>query len=91
MESSEIQKNIAKTKPTAGKGFMREGNTQDTYEGQHALSGAARPGGEFFDAFWSPFGLLLAPFGSLCAPFFGSLLAPVGSLLAPAGSLFVPF
>ena len=54
-------------------------------------------GHRFWDAFWPPFGSLLAPFGSFLAPFgslwhpFGSLLAPFGSLLAPIGILLPPF
>ena len=43
----EKKKNIAKTRPTAGKGCMREGNTQTVTERQHAPAvGRKRPGGE---------------------------------------------
>ena len=81
------------------KEYCKKGNTQDTYQCQHALSVAARPGGEFFDAFWSPFGSLLAPFclpfGSLWLPLasfwltFGSRWLTFGSLWLPFGSLLV--
>ena len=41
------KKNIAKNRPTAGKGCMREGNTQTVTECQHAPAvGRTRPGGE---------------------------------------------
>ena len=43
----EKKKNIAKTRPTAGKGCMREGYTQTVTESQHAPAvGRTRPGGE---------------------------------------------
>ena len=51
----------------------------------------------FLDAFWSPFGSLLAPFGSLLDPFgslldpFGFILDPFGSILDPFGAMFDPF
>ena len=41
------KKNTAKTRPTAGKGCMREGNTQTVTQCQHAPAvGRTRPGGE---------------------------------------------
>ena len=41
------KKNTAKTRPTAGKGCMREGNTQTVTDPQHAPAvGRTRPGGE---------------------------------------------
>ena len=41
------KKNTAKTRPTAGKGCMREGYTQTVTESQHAPAvGRTRPGGE---------------------------------------------
>ena len=95
------KKNIAKTKLTARKGCMREGNTQTVTESQHAPLGRVRPGGEFFDAFWSPFGSLLAPFwlpfGSLWLPLasfwltFGSRWLTFGSRWLTFGSLWLPF
>ena len=52
----EKKKNIAKTRPTAGKGCMREGNTQTVTESQHAPAvGRKRPGGEFGLKSESPF------------------------------------
>ena len=63
------KKHIAKTKLTAGKWCMREGNTQEHSEAQHAPLGRERPGGEFWDASLSHFGSLLACFGSLLATF----------------------
>ena len=56
------KKNTAKTRPTAGKGCMREGNTQTVTESQHAPAvGRKRPGGEF-GSLWAPFWLPLAHF-----------------------------
>ena len=39
----EKKKNIAKTRPTAGKGCMREGNTQDRYPISTRSAGGLRP------------------------------------------------
>ena len=60
-------------------------------ERQHAPLGRVRPGGEYRDAFWSPFGSLLVPFCSILAPFaslwgfFSSLSIPFGALLLTLG------
>ena len=52
------KKNTAKTRPTAGKGCMREGYTQTVTESQHAPAvGRKRPGGEF----WESLGAQLGP------------------------------
>ena len=51
------KKNTAKTRPTAGKGCMREGYTQTVTESQHAPAvGRTRPGGEFVEGFLKVFG-----------------------------------
>ena len=75
----EKKKNIAKTRPTAGKGCMREGYTQTVTQAQHAPAvGRTRPGGEF----WAPVGSLLVPFGSLLVHFFSADVAEVCRFLA---------
>ena len=72
---SRKKKNIAKTKPTAGKGCMREGNTQTVTEVQHAPAvGRTRPGGEFRAHFGSHFGPMLAQFSDLFASPFWTLI-----------------
>ena len=62
-------------------------NKPHPYEPQHALSGLERPGGEFFDAFWSPLGSLLAPFWFPLAPFW----LPVAHFRLTLGSLWLTF
>ena len=44
---------------------MREGNTQTVTEAQHAPAvGRTRPGGEFWEPRWLPFGSLWLTFGA---------------------------
>ena len=92
------KKNTAKNRPTAGKGCMREGNTQTVTQVQHAPAvGRNTARGRIlvtilvpFGALWLPFGSLWLTLGSLLAPF-GSLLVPFGSLLFSPGGLFFHF
>ena len=78
------KKNIAKTKLTAGKGCMREGNTQTVTELQHApRAGCALARGRIFRCFLVPF---RRPFGQCWA-----LLAPFGPFWGPCWALLAPF
>ena len=83
------------------KNIAKRGTRKTLPSPTRSAAGCARPGGEFFDAFWSPLGSLLAPFWLPLAHFWlplapfwlpcGSIWAPFGSLLAPFGSILVPF
>ena len=75
-----------------GKGACWEGYTQTATQCQHApRAGCARPGGEFFEVFWSPFDALLVNVGAFWLHFgpcwlhvgpFGSILGAFWTLLA---------
>ena len=55
-----------------------------------SAAGCARPGGELWEAFWSPFGSLLAPFWLPLAPFWRHL-APFWFPAAPFGYFWLHF
>ena len=74
------KKNIAKTRLTAGKGCMREGNTQDTPNANTLRWAESGPGANFSMHFGRPLPHFWLPLGSRWLPL-GSLWFTFGSLL----------